>query len=585
MPKEVSQIEKTRHSLAHILAMAVLRKYPKTKLGIGPVIENGFYYDFKLSGSLNETDFPEIEKTMRELVAQNLKFSGRKLTPATAKKLFKDQPFKLDLIKQYVKEKKQLTAYTSGDFTDLCRGGHVKNTSEINAEAFKLTKVAGAYWRGSEKNPMLTRIYAVAFETRKELDDHLVILEGAKKRDHRKLGKDLDLFIFADEVGPGLPLYTEKGATIRRELERYVIDEEIKRGYRHVYTPDLARVRLYEISVHYPFYKDSMYPVMEVDEDKLVLRPMSCPHHFMLYKSRPRSYRELPLKIAEVAKLYRYEKSGELTGLMRVRSFCLADSHIFCTRERAHETIREVLELINDMASVLGLQKEKDYWFRLSLGDRKNKRKYFDAPKDWERGEKTLRHVLAEMQEPFIEAKDEAAFYGPKIDVQMKNVLGKEDTAFTVQYDFCLPFRFSLEYINERGRKEQPVVIHRSSIGAIERTMALLIERYAGALPLWLSPVQMFIVPVGAAHRPYAREILGALKNSGARVELSPEHETVGKAIREGEMQKIPYILVVGDKEIAAKTISVRARGKGVLESTPVDQFLKKIANEIKHRK
>ncbi|MCP6720438.1 MAG: threonine--tRNA ligase [Patescibacteria group bacterium] len=575
-------LEHIRHSLAHLLAAAALEKFPKAKLGIGPAIENGFYYDFKFPHPLTPKDLRKLKKTMRELIKRRLTFVGKKVTPVEARKLFKNQPFKLDLIKEFVKEKKQLKAYKTGDaFIDLCRGGHVKNAGEIDPDAFMLDRIAGAYWRGDEKKPMLTRIYGLAFNTKKELDAHLKMRGEAEKRDHRKLGKSLDLFIFAEEVGSGLPLFTEKGATVRRELEHFIIEEEIKRGYHHVYTPDIARVKLYEISGHYPYFKDSMYPVMQVDEDKLVLRPMSCPHHFMLYKNRPKSYKELPLKIAEVAKLYRYEKSGELTGLMRVRSFCLADSHIFCRKEQTVNVVKDVIDLINFTAQKLGLTKGKDYWFRLSLGNRANKKKYYDSPKNWVLGERVLRQVLKETKAPYVEAKDEAAFYGPKIDIQMRNINGKEDTAFTVQYDFCLPARFKLEYINEKGKLEQPVVIHRSSIGAIERTMAFLIEHYAGNFPVWLAPIQATVLAVSRKQKRYAEKVCDALKEHGVRVELTSSDETLGKRVRNAELQKIPYILTVGEKEVKAKTVSVRERHKKTTNVLSVEIFLKKLLKEI----
>ncbi|MCP6719448.1 MAG: threonine--tRNA ligase [Patescibacteria group bacterium] len=582
MPKQ--KIEAIRHSLSHIMAHAVQDIFPGVKFGIGPIIENGFYYDFDLSKKISSEDLPKIEKRMREILKENISFKGKKLSKSEINKIFKEQPYKLELMKEFKKEKKKITFYESGDFIDLCKGSHVKSSKEINPGAFKLTKLAGAYWQGDEKNPMLTRIYGVAFSTKKELSEHLKLLEEIKKRDHRKLGKDLDLFIFAEEVGSGLPLLTEKGTTIRRELERFVVDEEIKRGYHHVYTPDLARVKLYEISGHYPYYKDIMYPVMQVDNDKLVLRPMSCPHHFMLYKDKPKSYRELPLRIAEVAKLYRYEKSGELTGLMRVRSFCLADSHIFCRKNQVAKVVKEVIELIDYIAAQLKLKRGKDYWFRLSLGDRKKKKKYYDDPKSWELGEKTLRSVLKEIKAPYIEAKDEAAFYGPKIDIQMKNVAGHEDTAFTVQYDFCLPARFKLQYVNEKGKGEQPVVIHRSSIGSLERTMAFLIEHYAGFFPLWLAPEQIWVIPVGSKHEKYAREVGENLKENNFRYKVKDENETVSKKIRNGEMQKIPYLLVVGDKEMKAKSVRVRAKSKdlGIIRLT---RFIENKKIEIEDKK
>ena len=412
----------------------------------------------------------------------------------------------------------EITIYKSGDFTDLCAGPHVKSTREVTIDAFKLDKIAGAYWRGSEKNPMLQRIYALAFRTRKELDEYVKLQEEIKKRDHRKIGKDLDLFVFSDLVGKGLPLFTEKGSIIRRALERFVVDEEIKRGYKHVYTPELARVELYKISGHYPYYKDTMYPVMKDEDEELILRPMTCPHHYQLYASRPRSYKELPFRIAELAKQFRYEKSGELTGLIRVRSFCLADSHIICQPEQATSEINTVLDLIEYVSKVIGLNTGNNYRYRLSLGDRKDDKKYYKDDAAWDYAENLLRNVLVERKADFFEAGNEAAFYGPKIDIQMKNFAGKEDTVFTVQYDFVGPKRFKLAYKDKDGQDKEPIVIHRSSIGAIERTMAFLIEHYAGAFPTWLSPVQVALIPIADTHVEYARKLEAELKLADVRV-------------------------------------------------------------------
>ena len=579
----MENIEKIRHSLSHVMAQAVLEFYPKTKLGMGPAIDNGFYYDFQMAKPLQETDLQKIEEKMKELILQNQKFVKKNITKLVAKKLFKDQLYKSELIKEL--PGKTVSIYTNGDFTDLCKGPHISNTSEIKPNTFKLTKIAGAYWRGSEKNKMLTRIYGLAFETEKELMDYIKMMEEAEKRDHRVLGKKLDLFIFSDIVGKGLPLYTEKGTAIRRELERLVVDEEIKRGYKHVCTPELAKVDLYKKSGHYPYYKDTMYPVMKVDEEELILRPMTCPHHYQLYLAKPRSYRELPFRIAELAKQFRYEKSGELTGLIRVRSFCLADSHIICQPEKVEEEINSVLDLIDDMAKIFGLKLNTDYRYRLSLGDRKDSKKYYKDNKAWDCAENVLRKVLKDRNAPFFEAENEAAFYGPKIDIQMKNFAGKEDTAFTVQYDFVGPKRFELNYINKEGKQEEAIVIHRSSIGAIERTMAFLIEKYEGAFPLWLSPVQVAIIPISEKHEAYGKKIANELKENNIRYETKYENETLGKKIRAAEMQKIPYLLILGDKEISANAISVRERGKGDTGQVELEKFVEKIKEEIKHKR
>lgn len=578
--KSKEQLNNLRHTAAHLLAAAVLEIWPDTNITIGPVIDDGFYYDFEFKNQISENDLPQIEKKMKQIVKHWTKMTNEEVTAEQAKNKFADNPFKIELIEELGQDEQAISFYTFGKFTDLCRGGHLDNPAK-DLKYFKLLSLAGAYWRGNENNPMLTRIYGTAFPTEQELEDYLKMREQAKERDHRKIGKDLDLFTFADEVGPGLPLYTEKGAAIRRELERFTIDEEIKRGYNHVLTPDLARVKLYEISGHYPYYKDSMYPVMNIDEDKLVLRPMTCPHHFMLYKKRPRSYRELPLKLAEAAKLYRYEKSGELSGLIRLRGFCLADSHIFCRPQQVNNVIKEVIELIEYMTDILGLKKGEDFWYRLSLGDRENKEKYYDNPSAWEKGEKELKQVLDEIKAPYETAEDEAAFYGPKIDIQMKNVNGKEDTAFTVQYDFCLPERFKLEYVNEKGETEQPIVIHRSSIGAFERTMAFLLEHTAGNLPLWLAPLQISIISVGAAHRDFCENLGQEFRQHSLRIEIDNSNETVGNKIRKSVEQKIPYMLVIGDKEMNSDKLTARIRGQEKLWEVPKQKFIDKVKKLI----
>jgi len=577
------EIEKKRHSLAHIMAEAIQELYPKTKFGIGPAIESGFYYDFDIPSTLKPEDLVKVEARMRELIKNDIKFKKSNISKIKAKKIFAKQPYKLELIKEL--EEKEVTIYESGNFIDLCKGPHIKSSKEIDPESFKLTKTAGAYWKGSEKNKMLVRIYGVAFDNKKELADYLTAQAEAEKRDHRVLGQKLDLFIFSDIVGKGLPLFTEKGSVIRRELENLVVKEEIKRGYKHVYTPELAKVDLYKKSGHFPYYKDTMYPVMKIDEEELILRPMTCPHHYQLYLAKPRSYKELPFRIAELAKQFRYEKSGELTGLIRVRSFCLADSHIICQKEQAESEINNVLDLIEYMTNIFGLKPIINYRYRLSLGDRKDTKKYYKDDKAWTFAENVLRKVLKGRNAPFFEAEKEAAFYGPKIDIQMKNFAGKEDTAFTVQYDFVGPKKFDLKYTTNEGKQEEAIVIHRSSIGAIERIMAFLIEHYAGAFPLWLSPVQISVIPIGEKHLDYAKEIQKQLKSFDIRAELRDENETLGKKIREAEMQKTPYLLIIGDKEIAAQSVAVRERGKGDTGMIEINKFIEKIKEEIKDKK
>ncbi len=579
---ESERLEIMRHSAAHVLAEAVLSIFPEAKFGIGPATESGFYYDLDLPRSLTPDDLPLIEARMREIIAANLPFVREEITKEEARQIFAAQPYKLELIDEIPDEK--VNVYRQGNFVDLCRGPHIESTKEIPKDAFRLDKIAGAYWRGSEKNPMLQRIYGLLFRSKKELDEYLAAQEEMKKRDHRKIGKDLDLFVFSDLVGKGLPLFTEKGSIIRRELERFVVDEEIKRGYKHVYTPDLANIALYETSGHYPYYKDLMYPVMKVEEEELMLRPMTCPHHFELYASRPRSYRELPFRIAELAKQFRYEKSGELTGLIRVRSFCLADSHIICQPDQAMDEINAVLDLIEYVSATLGLDTGDNYRYRLSLGDREDNTKYYKDDESWNFAEDVLRKVLMERKANYFEAEKEAAFYGPKIDIQMKNFAGKEDTAFTVQYDFVMPKRFKLTYIDRDQQEKEPIVIHRSSVGAIERTMAFLIERYGGAFPVWLAPVQVVVIPVADRHLDYARKLEAELKGDGVRVEVDQRSETVNLKIRQAQLDKIPCMLVVGDKEVAASTVSVRLRGGEQLASQPFSSFKRSIKKAIASR-
>lgn len=593
-PQELSNI---RHSLSHLLAASVLELHPGTKFGVGPVIENGFYYDFLTPRPLVPEDLKKIEKRMRIKIPQKLEFIREELSIEEAKKLFADQQFKLELIRDLAtkgttgvdelgsgKPVNTVTIYKTGSFVDLCRGGHVNTTAEIPADAFKLTHLAGAYWRGNEKNPMLTRIYGVAFATKSELEDYIKLQEEIKKRDHRKLGADLDLFTFADQVGKGLPMLTPRGAVIRRELERYIVDEEIKRGYLHVVTPPLAKVELYKTSGHYPYYKDTMYPVMKVDEDELILRPMTCPHHFVLYKDKPRSYRELPLRFAELASQFRYEKSGELTGLMRVRVFTLADAHIFCAPEQVDGEITNVLKLIDDVNKTLGMVKGKDYRYRLSLGNRSDSKKYAKDDAAWDIAERTLRRVLQKAKAPFFEATNEAAFYGPKIDVQMRKVNGQEETAITVQYDFVMPERFNLEYIGQDGKTHRPVVIHRSSIGALERTMAFLLEHYAGVLPLWLAPVHVAIIPVGLSHEKACAKLGKELREAGLRVEVSSADQSVGKSIRDAEKKKVSFMLVIGDKESKSAKLHLREHGNPKLRIVSRKTFITDLQKRLMTR-
>ena len=580
-------LDDLRHSAAHLLAAAVKQLWPGTLNAIGPAIENGFYQDFDFGEvKISEDDLSKIEKRMKQILPSWNKFEFNEVSLKEAQELFKDNPHKLELAQEFAGEGKKLQTNNPGDFLDLCKMGHVENPPK-ELKHFKLLSVAGAYWQGSEKNKMLTRIYGTIFKTNEELDEYLTMLEEAKKRDHKKLGKDLGLFTFSDLVGKGLPLWTPKGSTIRRELERFIIDEEIKRGYQHVYTPDIAKVDLYKTSGHYPYYKDSMYAPIQIEDEEFLLRPMTCPHHFELFRSQPHSYRELPMKIAELAKLYRFEKSGELMGLLRVRSFCLADAHIITPKKYAQKQIEEVLDLIEYMAGILGFTANTDYWYRLSLGDRKDETKYFKDDKAWEEAEKVLRNVIQGRSVQCVEAPAEAAFYGPKIDIQMKNVNGREDTAFTVQYDFVMPKRFKLSFTNEVGAEEEPVVIHRSSIGAIERIIAFLIEKYAGAFPLWLSPVQVVILPIAERHNKKAEEAANFLRENGVRVEVNLDNKTLPNKIREGTLQKIPYLCIIGDREIERGkkiNLSVRTREGKDLGTMAINEFCDKLKDNIEKK-
>lgn len=586
------QLHAMRHSLAHITAAAVQHLWPSAKFGVGPVVENGFYYDIDLGEiKISEQDFPKIEKEMRKIIAENQAFerSTKSIDEAISWAQDTHQPYKEELLNDLKRSGttvakdldasemgtiadgdaalEEVSFYTNGDFTDLCRGPHVENT--VNVGAFKLMRVAGAYWRGNEKNPQMQRLYGVAFTAQEELDEYLEMLEQARLRDHRKLGKDLDLFTVSPLVGKGLPLWTERGARIRRLLERFIVEEEERRGYHHVITPDIAGIGLYETSGHYPYYKDSMYAPIDIDGEKFMLRPMTCPHHFQLYLDKPRTFKELPMRIAELAKLYRYEQSGELSGLIRVRSFTLADSHIVSTVDQAKEEAMGALDLIEYCATVFGLEKGKNYRYRLSLGDRSDEGKYYKDDAAWARAESVLREVLRERDDPFYEAEGEAAFYGPKIDVQMKNVLGKEDTAFTVQYDFVMPKRFKLTYKDQDGVDQEPVVIHRSSIGAIERVFAFLTEFYAGWFPLWLAPEQVRILTINDTVNDYVNEIknvlndtvlMKPLKYNEIRYTIDDRNESLGKKIREATTWKIPVQLIVGPKDKEAREVSVRTQ-------------------------
>ncbi len=573
------ELENIRHSAAHMLAAAVLELYPGTKLAIGPTIENGFYYDFLFPNGvvISENDLPKIEEAMKKIIKGHHKFSGRTVTVAQAKEEEKDQPFKLELINEFAGEGKDLTMYESGPFKDLCRGGHVENTKEIPVDGLKLHRVAGAYWRGSEKNPMLTRIYGLLFSTGKELDAYLEQLEEAKKRDHRKLGKELELFTIIDEVGPGLPLFYPKGAILRRLVENYITEEQEKRGYVPIWIPHITKGKLYEMSGHLDKY-DAMYTPMSIDEDNYYLKPMNCPHFMMLYRSLPHSYRELPLRYTSTTTNYRYEKSGELSGLTRVRSLTQDDCHVFCEPTQIETEIAVMLDMIRNVYKTFSFD---NFYVRVSLHDPKNKEKYLGGDDVWQLAENALRNVVKATGWKYVEEEGEAAFYGPKLDFMVKDVIGRQWQLSTIQLDFNLPQRFDLEYANKEGAKARPVVIHRAVLGSTERFLGIMIEHFGGAFPVWLSPVQVHLLPVSAKHLDGALKIAAELRNSGLRVAVDEADETVGKKVRNAVAQKTPYIIVVGDKELAGEEWMIRVRGQEDQIKISKEDFIAKVKKEI----
>jgi len=566
-----------RHTASHVMAQAVLEMFPQAKLAIGPPIEDGFYYDFDLPRSLTPDDLAEIQSRMKRIVKQNLPltYSEKPRDEAIAYEAAADQPYKVELIRD-LPEGETISFYTQGSFTDLCRGPHVESTGKIGA--FKLDKIAGAYWRGDEKRPMLQRIYAVLFRTKEELDAYFVRLEEAKKRDHKVLGKQLGLFANSTVVGPGLPLWLPKGATIRRTLERWITDEELANGYDHVYTPHLAKTELYKISGHWEHYRESMFPAMKIDNEELVLRPMNCPHHIQVFKNDAHSYRDLPVRIAELGTMYRYEKSGELSGLSRVRSMCLNDAHVFCREDQVKDEVKKCVLMVEAAYKRLGLDK---YRYRLSLHDPADTAKYVDNPALWEKAEGELREVFAELGLNYYEGVGEAAFYGPKIDIQLANFMGKEETVSTVQVDRHLPNRFELEYTGDDGAPHRPVMIHRGIISTMERMVSYLIEHYAGAFPTWLAPVQVILLPIADRHNEYATTVVEKLRRAGYRVDIDARNEKIGKKIAESQVQKVPYMLVVGDRDAAAGNVSVRHRTKGDLGAVPLAEFIATLADDV----
>lgn len=578
--KENERLQRLNHSGAHLLAQAVKHLYPNAKFWVGPVIEEGFYYDIDLGNvTLTEEDLPKIEKEMKKIVKDGKKIIRHELTRQEALEMFKNDEYKIDLIER-MPEDEVITCYSQGDFTDLCRGPHVESTKEL--KHFKLLKVSGAYYKGDSKNKMLQRIYGICFDTEEELQKHLEFLEDCKQRDHRKLGKDLGIFMFSELVGKGLPMWLPNGFTVRQNLVNYIMNKEISLGYKHVMTPSLGNVDLYKTSGHWGHYKEDMFPAMELDDEAYVLRPMNCPHHMMMFKNSLHSYRDLPVRIAEIANDFRYEASGAVCGIERTRAFTQNDSHIFCRLDQIKDEFQGVVKLILDVYKDFGFN---DYEFRLSLRDKNDKEKYFDNDEMWDKAENELRKVLTELNIPFYEAEGEAAFYGPKLDVQVKSAIGHDVTLSTCQLDFLLPERFELTYIDEEGKKVRPVVIHRAILGSLDRFIAFLLEETKGALPLWLAPVQVNIIPVSSEHQlDYAYEVKEILEKSGIRVEVDARNEKLGYRMRESQTKKIPYTLVLGDNEKENKTVTYRKHGSSDKETLSIDDFKELVLTQIEEK-
>lgn len=568
------------HSSAHLMAEAIQEIFPNTKFGIGPSIDNGFYYDLDLGEhKLTSEDLNKIEEKMNDYIKQDFQFRREEIQWQEAYNLFqqKGDEYKLELLDEFKGEK--ITLYHVGQFTDLCYGPHLPSTGKI--KYVKLLNIAGAYWRGSEKNKMLQRIYGITFPSKKELDDYLFRLEEAKRRDHRKLGADLEIFLLTPKVGGGLPLWLPKGAVIRETLEDFLKEEQKKRGYLPVVTPHIGNINLYKTSGHYPYYKDSQFTPIKVDDEEYLLKPMNCPHHFQIYAAKPRSYRDLPIRLAEFGTVYRYEQSGELNGLTRVRSFTVDDSHMFVRQDQLKEEICGVIDLIQLVFNTLGF---KDFTTRLSFRDVLNQEKYGGADELWNRAEKDILEAAEEMKLRYTIAKGEAAFYGPKIDFIVKDVLGRSWQLGTVQVDYVMPERFNLEYVGSDGQKHRPVVIHRAPFGSLERFIGVLIEHFAGEFPVWLSPLQVAVIPITDSQNDYAASITQKLKDAGVRVELDSRNEKVNYKIRDWETKKTPFMLVVGDKEKQLDSVSVRRHKKGDLGIKPVSEFLNQILSEIKEK-
>ncbi len=579
--KENEELNVLNHSCAHLLAQAVKHLYPHAKFWVGPVIEEGFYYDIDLGDDVvTEEDLEKIEREMKKCAKDNKRIVREEISKKEALDRFKDDPYKVDLISRMDEDDTVISMYTQGDFTDLCRGPHVESTKLL--KNFKLLKASGAYWKGDANNKMLQRIYGICFETPEDLDAHLKELEEAKERDHRKIGKDLDIFMLSDLVGKGLPIWLPNGYTLWRIIQNYITEKETQNGYLHVHTPDLGNVELYKTSGHWDHYKDDMFPSMKLDDEEYVLRPMNCPHHMVIYGNKLHSYRDLPLRIAEIANDFRYEAAGAVKGIERARCFTQNDSHIFVTPEQIGSEFKGVLDLIIDVYKDFGIDITK-HKFRLSLRDKNDKVKYYQDDEMWDKAESALREVLDSIGANYFEAEGEAAFYGPKLDILIKPAVGNEVAIPTIQLDFLLPKNFDLNYIDADGNKKTPIVIHRAILGSLDRFIAFLLEETKGDLPLWLAPVQINVIPVNNNyHLEYAKEIVSLLRESGFRVVLDDRDEKLGYKMREAQIKKYPYNLILGQKEVDSKSISYRLHGKEETINMDVNQFIEKINNEIK---
>lgn len=582
-----------RHTLAHLLAAAVLELYPNTKNTIGPAIDNGFYYDFEFTEPISEADLPKIEKKMREILPSWQVMQGEEVGENKARELFKNNPYKLELIDEVVSKKEPITVFASGEnskfqilnskFFDLCRGGHVANPAkEIQPDSFKLSHIAGAYWRGNEKNKQLTRIYGLAFDSKKELEEYEALMKEAEKRDHRKLGKEMDIFEFDEDVGPGLPLWLPNGAILAEELENLAKETEFKAGYVRVRTPHIAKESMYQKSGHLPYYQESMFPPMEYEGGKYYLKAMNCPHHHKIFGSRQRSYRDLPMRIAEYGTVYRHEKSGELFGLMRVRMLEMNDAHIYCTEEQFANEFRAVNEMYLQYFKIFGIKK---YVMRFSTHDpKKLGEKFVNEPELWKKTEDMVRQVLVDSKIPFVEVPNEAAFYGPKIDVQVWSAIGREFTLATNQVDFAVPKRFDLVYVDQDGKEKTPLCIHRAPLGTHERFIGFLIEHYGGNFPLWLSPIQVKVIPVAEAHFAEAKKVHEALRNAMIRSEIDTSNDTFGKKVRNAKTSHAPYWIIIGEKDIQAKKVTLESRDKGQIGQLSIQEVTDKLSAEIKER-